>query len=234
MKVYATISSYILGRVFGPQVASATLQEMVADPNPSQMPLPGCITIKRLAEMSPPGSVTLHCDGGGTHIAKTRSRHFTAALEANADVWFTVDDDVEADRACLSGLLSLLDSKVPRVVIAPCYMRGTDVINIQEPAVCVESRYPVRHRVIRAGGFGLVGVNRAALQTIGWRWERVDDVDGKTLIPVFAEKLTGKAWLGEDVTFCERARDAEVELLAVLAGTTKHDNGPTLALGGLK
>lgn len=234
MKVYATISSYILGRVFGPQIAASTLQEMVTSPNPSQMPLPGCITVKRLAMIAPDvDSVTLHADGGGTHIAKTRSRHFTAALEADADVWLTVDDDVEADKQCLSSMLLLLDSKEPRVVIAPCYMRGTEVVNIQEPPIRQERSFPVRHRVIHAGGFGLVGVNRAALQTIGWRWERVDDVGGKTLIPVFAEKMTSKAWLGEDVSFCERARDAAVELLAVLVGTTKHDDGPTLNLGGL-
>lgn len=234
MRAYITISSYVLGRVYGPKLAANILTEMVTlPPGSTQMPLPGCNTIRTLWQILQKAGeeASLHADGGGSHIAKTRSRHFSAAYTAGADVWITVDDDVEADEKCLAAMLLLLDSKEPRIVGAPCLMRDTDTANFEEAAITRPTQhFPVRHREIVAIGTGLLGVNRAALERLASTVPLLSDVNGGKLYPVFAEMLNGRQWYGEDISFCHRAKSAGIPILACLAGTTQHDAGPKLNL----
>jgi hypothetical protein len=232
MRAYITISSYVLGRLYSPKLASNILTEMVTQPLASTTPLPGCTTIRTIWQIlqGRGGEADLHADGGGSHIAKTRSRHFSAAVTAGADVWITVDDDVEADEKCLGAMLLLLDVKEPRIVGAPCLMRDTGTANFEEPAITRPTQdFPVRHREIAAIGTGLLGVNRAALDRLTATEPSLLDHGGE-LYPVFAEVRDGRHWYGEDISFCRRAQSAGIPILACLTGTTRHDVGPDLHL----
>ena len=232
MNVYASCSSYVLGQLFGPAQACARITEAVQDPKKP----PPCFAVEALRELATLANVTLRIEGGASHLAKARSRHFAEALASGCDVWVAIDDDVRATRETLAWLLEAVsDLETARVCIAPCLLRDGERVNVEWSPV-----YYVRRlsgggstRSALGGGFGLVAMNRAAMTLAAaavptWR----DPHDGALKPAAFLEILEANGtWVGEDVSFFRRL-PKEVRVDALTSGKTFHA-GHELALGAL-
>lgn len=232
MKTLISCSSYVLGQLFGPTEASSRITKAVQD---ERLPLP-CFAVAAIRELAVISEATLRVDGGASHIGKSRSRHFYEALQSDCDVWVTIDDDVTATPTTLAWLLNAVEGTTPRVCIAPCVLRNGNAVNVEWHPVFLE-RIVLPNGMVRrasAGGFGLVAMNRTAMQLAArsapsWK----DPHDGHMKPAVFLEKLDADGtWTGEDVAFFRRL-PREVEVEALVTGKTMHA-GHELALEALR
>jgi hypothetical protein len=241
MKVYVTTSSYMLGKLLGIEGAMAELQHQCEDTTSESLP---CIrTIARLRELTP---IELRIDTGGTVIAKVRSRHFHSAFESGADVWVSVDDDVEATLETLDLLLGAVHTLKPVICTAPVIKRGIanrkdiDVSGAGQIASEVPSlsgRYGKGATVrIANGGFGLIALNRAAMNAIvvhfdalaehgEWEYRLFRDDDDIVKRALFREAIWEGKWYGEDLSFFRRVPE-QVDIVALIKGHTAHDGVP--------
>lgn len=230
MKVLASCSSYVLGCLKGPREATELIARAVADPTQAQL-LPAVHALRELRHLA---DIALRVDGGATHIGKSRSRHFAAALESDADVWLYVADDTDTTRETLGWLLDAVNRDEPSFCFAPCTLRAdSDVATVQWPSIIVDRPLSNGGRARRAmRGDGIGAMNRAALVAIAqnsptWR----DDVDGRLKPAPYAEILEpGGAWLGEDMSICKRLEGVTLE--ALITGETTHA-GVRLELGAI-
>lgn len=239
MHVFASCSSYTLGQMTSSREACALISAACGDLEATQL-LPAVHALRELRRLA---EVELRVDGGAQCIAKCRSRHFAAALKSAADVWFTIDDDVDTTRETLALLLAAVGDDAPRVCFAPYPMRNDPQVAAVEwtsvyldrEVVSLESAAKGHVRSALRGGFGLVAVNRAAMvKLVQSDVPRFLDDDGERKPAVFHEYIdsAGK-WLGEDFAFFERARSAGVTIEALVTGETTH-NGARLDLGVLR
>lgn len=227
--VYASCSSYVLGSLFGPPKACELINEAVQHPAKK----PPIFAVKALHALTRLADVTLAVDGGASHIGKSRSRHFHAALQSECEVWLTIDDDVSATPETMAWLLACVDVRTPCVCVAPCIMRGDGTVNVEwSPIYFERTLFPAggsARRIIR-GGFGLVAMNRAAMLEVAkaspsWK----DPHDGHMKPAPFLESLDERGeWYGEDTSFFNRL-PREVERMALTSGKTLH-HGYELAL----
>ena len=228
--VFASLSAYVTGRLAGQKAASALVTELVkrgaaaADiPELLQPALAGALTLHRLAALY---STTLQVDGGGTRIAVTRSRHLYEAEKSGADVWVTVDDDVEASERTLRWLVEAVTSdSEPRVCVAPCLLRESSVANVEWHPLYLTRRLEgggKARRIIRAG-FGLVAVNRKAMKLVSERSSLFRDSDGQLKPTAFLETYDAdtQRWHGEDSSFFRRLPEAVLSE-ALVTGETGH------------
>jgi hypothetical protein len=167
--------------------------------------------------------VTLRIDGGGSHLGKSRSRHFHDAFVSDCDVWLSIDDDVSASPLTLQLLLCAVQGPTARVCVAPCLMRGSGAANIEWSQVYLERNIEPggTARRIRAGGFGLVAMNRAAMKaavTAAPSWKDFDGLKGAPFLEMLSDDGT---WVGEDIAFFRRL-PREVEVEALTTGKTIH------------
>lgn len=212
--------TYGLGKELGFVEATAEFQRQLAAPDWESLPCVRVITrLRGLDELS------LYHDAAASNMGKARSRAFHAARKADADVWICVDDDVEADLSTLTALLVAVSGDVPRMCIAPCITRGSNLVNVAlEPGGVPRPLPGARTLPARRGGFGLVAINRAALDLLesSYRGLTFDDDDGESKLALFLELLDDGMWLGEDVAFCHRAFLCGVQLEALVEGVTVH------------
>lgn len=237
MRVFASCSSYTLGCLIGMHEATRLITQAVSDLEHEQL-LPAVHALRLLRELC---EFELRVDGGATQIAKSRSRHFDAALNSTCDAWVTLDDDIDTDLHTLALLLAAVKGDEPHVCFAPYRQRGNEnVALVGWPSVGSERRVmslaPVFSGYARTalyGGFGMVAVNRAAMQLVARDAPTFLDSDGKTKCAAFLEVLTPDGvWLGEDFAFFERARKvATVE--ALVTGLVSHA-GESLDLSTLR
>ena len=241
MKVHVTTSSYMLGKLLGIERAMAELQHQLEDTTSES--LPSIRTIARLRELTP---LELRMDTGGTVIAKVRSRHFHSAFESGADAWVSVDDDVEATLETLDHLLGAVATLRPVICTAPVIKRGiasrkeidvTGAGQIASEVVSFSGRYG-NGAVVRIadGGFGLIAINRAAMNEIVKYFDaHVDyhnqdfklfrDDDDVAKRAVFREIIREGKWYGEDLSFFRRVPE-HVDIVALIKGHTAHDGIP--------
>lgn len=235
MNVIVTVSAYALGKQLGMQAAMAELARQVSTPNVAT--LPAVRVVKRLRELA---DLALRLDTGGTVLGKVRSRHAHAAWESGADVWVSCDDDVEATTATLMTMLLAVDSfdRTPSIVLAPYLIRATatslPVASIELSRIVTSERVlpgGARLRPVARGGFGLVAMNRRALELVraeSTHLAYIDD-DGVERLALFHDAIRDKRWNGEDIAFFDRV-PAAVRVEALLTGQTSHD-GEALDLG---
>ena len=224
------MSSYLAGRLLGGERGAAQLTAILgADTGNDSQWFPALRTLRLLRKLT---DVELRLDTGATNIAKSRSRHFTAAVDSKCSGWLTIDDDVEASLETLGWLLAAIEGNEPRICMAPCLLRDGQTANVEWTEL-----YSVRRvdhhlfphgqaRRARRGGFGLVAMNRAALDRIASHNPRtwLDD-DGERKWWVFAETQVPRGdslrWLGEDLSFFENV-PVGVEIEALSTGETMH------------
>lgn len=221
MKVFASCSSYVLGCLTSPRQATELISRAVADVNVEQV-LPAVHALRELRDLA---DLALRVDGGATHIGKSRSRHFAAALESDADVWFYIADDTDTTRETLGWLLDAVNREEPSFCFAPCTLRGdSGVVSVEwSPIYSVRNLSNGGKARRAARGDGIGAMNRAALIEIAknsptWR----DDSDGYLKPAPYAEILEpGGAWYGEDLSICRRLDGVTCE--ALITGETTHN-----------
>lgn len=226
MKVFASTGSYLLGRMIGSNEACAALTRIAATgAAPAGLEgahVPGALTVHELAKLF---DVTLKVDGESVCIGKSRSRALADALASGADVWVTVDDDVFAAGDTLRWLVEAVTrDDAPHVCIVPCPLRNDPSrVNVQWTSVYLEEQLP-RHGLVRRakwGGFGLVAMNRAAMEAASSA-PSFRDHDGRLKSAAFLELLTSEGrWMGEDCSFFERL-PRSVVVDALVTGNVSH------------
>jgi len=221
--IFLSVSLYALAKEHGARVAKQIFREQLEAPGADSLP---CVRV--IARLREAGDLKLFPDFGGSAVAKMRSRAAAAAHESGCDVWISCDDDVEAPWDVLRDLIEAVAGAEPAVCLAPYWGRGADVVMIAvEPnAVSAVRGLPSGGRTVKclAGGFGLVAINRAALeQAIAAHPELLYlDDDGKEKCALFSEVIARRRWWGEDLSFFRRLPPAtRVECL--IAGATSHD-----------
>lgn len=239
--VFMSVSAYTLGKALGVEAAMAELRRQ--NEHPDSASVPSARVVGRLNKFC---SLSLRLDTGGTVLGKVRSRHAHAAWESKAPVWLSCDEDVEATTETLLGMLEAVDDIVPSIVLAPCLVRGErERLNLEMPTV-VADRYLSSDgylagdphgallRQVRGGGFGLVAMNRLALEAVrevSSHLAYVDD-DNVERLGLFHDEIRERRWLGEDLAFFARVPKS-VRVEAILSGATSHD-GATLRLESLR
>jgi hypothetical protein len=233
-----TVSAYALGKEIGIVEAMRELERQVQ--TPTRESLPAVRVIARLRELC---DVIVRVDTGGTVLGKVRSRHAHAAWESGAEVWLSCDDDVEATTSTLLSMLQAVGDPTPSIVLAPYIIRSAttlvSVASVEIPRIVTSERVlsgpgAARLRPVPRGGFGLVAMNRAALELVRGECLHlayVDD-DGVERLGLFHDQIRGKRWLGEDLAFFEHV-PARVRVEALLTGHTVHD-GEALDLSAVE
>ena len=218
--VFVSVSSYVLGRAMGITQAVAAMHKEVAH-GQTGLKIPALETIKRLRDLA---GLELLLDSGSAHMAKNRSRQFSAAYVSTCDAWISLDDDVELSTFTLRALLEALEGSEPRIIIVPCLIRRSSVVNVEFPKIYSLRRLPSggECRRCNAGGFGAVGINRMALEHIAATCKTFVDDDGQLKFAPFSEHFAGKIWLSEDLSFFASAPKT-VMVEALLTGETCHD-----------
>lgn len=238
--IFVSVMTYALGKELGLTEAVAEFHAQVKEPSSDS--LPAARVVARMARLE---EIGLYIDPAATCIGKGRSRAFHAARESPADIWISVDDDMDADTRTLELLVESVRAyaEVPRVVFAPYWLRE------QEKVSAALEQYPIARPVngggetlsAVAGGFGLVAVNRAAMQRLHVEHTPAlcyQDDDGVERLALFHDIFHGKLsavgadrgrWYGEDTSFYKRCRGVGVRVEALATGHTMHC-GRTLRL----
>jgi len=161
-------------------------------------------------------------DVGGTCLSKARCRALHGALYSKADVWVSVDDDVEADTECLESMLTV--ARATRgVCIAPCLTRrfDRDMVNVFSLGPG-EALHDVPSLRVLWGGFGLVAIHREAFELVARNSDRWQDDDREWKPAAFLDILSQHgAWLDDDKAFFFRL-PRSVRVSALLVGRTTH------------
>ncbi len=230
--VAASVITYELGKRLGHEAAAAeflrqaTRSELDTGSDAGDLPAARCVRrLRRLADVA-----LLH-DAGGTSIGVSRSRQFTLALATGADVWLSIDDDLDCSSDTLTHLLGALDPKDEQIVMAPYWLRQHSpcVAITLDPTNPLERITSTGARLRRAltGGVGRVAVTRAAMLAMVKAWPGLEflDGDGERRIGMFIEFIRAGWWYREDFAFFSRVpRSTRVE--ALLTGYTDHAGQP--------
>lgn len=231
-----TTSCYTMGKLVGPEAATEVIQRMVRrDPSVGNMPSPECVQCVHNLERVTTDAIAVHAEASTSHLGAMRSRAQHFAMEQGASIWISCDDDNTASVAALSVMLKWLERDEPTAVAIPCALRTGNRDNVQVvPSVPVKYLIGQAHPVvpIEWAGFGIVGVNRAALQLIAKQHDGLAflDVDGVTRLASFAEswvetwdgdQTVKREWLREDRAWWYRL-PRDVQRLAVCAGESTH------------
>lgn len=231
MKVFASTNVYALAKRLGMKGALAEFERQMLHPGLDSLP---CVrTLYRIQQLA---DVHVYVDCGIAAIGKSRCRSFHEALESDAQAWVTVDDDIEATSATIGALLEVLaDDLTPRLVTVPYVLRNPNDVqtSVRLPVVRIERKI-AGYRVVdlphpASSGFGLVGINRRALETIADSMRETPgyflDNDNRRKLAAFHELIDGEMWYGEDNSFFRRI-PPDVEVHALLTGTISHDGTP--------
>jgi hypothetical protein len=215
---------YALGKDLGLEGGLEEWQRQVADPNTDSLPVARMLArVAAFAEMPERFNVGVHVDIASTYIARSRSRAFHAAKDA--DFWFACDDDVEASQTTVSMLVQECDVPTPRIVFLPCYLRGRPVVGVK---FSTGARVRGALAPIDWAATCCFVANKPALQLLDRTCQhlRYLDDDGVHRLALFFEMLDQGRWLTEDYSFCVRAGLAGVELVALMSGLSRHADQP--------
>lgn len=227
MIILASLITYELSKRIGKAAAAELVHRHAGSAlvGPDEPVLPAIRVVKALRRHA---EVALLHDAGGTSIGKARSRAFSVALEANVDVWISIDDDTECSEETIRHLLSSVDRDTPQIVIVPTLLRqDTQCLNVtMDPAGKLDRITTTGAHLRRAlyGGMGIVAVTNAALFELRDAWKDtlsfVDD-DGQQRIGVFCEFVRDGRYFIDDFAFFDRVPPT-VRIEALCSGDTDH------------
>jgi len=227
MKIFFSTLTYALTRTLGAVGAAREFSAQILAPNAQSLPVARAIArIRTLAD------VTVMHDLGSAHLGKARSRQYHSALESGAEIWVSCDDDGEATTDTFRALLSAVACDEPAICLVPMLMRPTvDLQNIEKQRVNIAWDGQLRridagasYVRAKAGGFGLVAINRSALLRIAQAnalltYTDDDQIERNAL---FADQFTKTGgWLGEDLAFFSRV-PSDVRVEALVTGVSYH------------
>lgn len=230
MRVFLTCSTYALGKELGiREAAEQFLAQCEGDAEPL---LPAARFARRLGNVA---DVEL-CHLSSTTLPIMRSRAAWAAYKSAADVWVTVDDDVEADtgtiRRMLTASLANNAAGFHAVLALPCRVRGIESeqlqVNVRFATELISTFDGQEYRRATHAGTGCMFVSRLALDRLVDAYSESlafrDEADGETK-PALFEMLRelGGPWYSEDYSFSIRCARANVPIYAPVSGVSSHD-----------
>jgi hypothetical protein len=188
--------------------------------------IPAANTIARVALL---GEMQVNVNAGATVIAKARTIAAHEFLASPCGVWVSCDDDVEVSADALATMVAQCEAE-PSIVIAPCLLRDTHTVNVDENLVRLETKGANGGKLSRvaAGGFGCFAISREALQAVlvAHDFPEWTDEKGVSRRVLFRDEVIGGKWYTEDTAFFRRV-PAHVRVYAVRTGYTVH-NGQIL------
>ena len=235
--IFITTFAYALGWNMGMERAAAEFRRQLEHPDNDSLPV--VRTITRLRKLD---TVCLWLDCGATRLAESRSRGFHQAVQSDADVWFTCDDDCEATLETLDWMIEAVRDR-PTVCLAPYWARLSELqeerINLKIPPLPEgltrtfrELKGGGKTMPAEAGGLGLVAASKQAVQRIAEHNAELSyvDTEGTKRCALFIEYIRqpDQFWMGEDLAFFSRI-PPDVNIEAVVTGNTMH-NGRVLEL----
>jgi hypothetical protein len=230
-RLFVSTSVYALAHQLGMQGAINEVARQLDAPDEHSLPVVRALTRLRNLECE----LNLHVDGGATYIGQARSRAFHEARKSGLP-WLTLDDDIEMTTDCAQSMLAALDDFMPRIVITPYFTRDPvdPRLTLALPVVRTERvrngakllLLPPRH----GGGFGFVGMNRAAIERIADDAKKHAELKwfdgGDPKLAIFYERLEDGLWYGEDTSFFRFRVPPDVSVEALLVGTVVHAGVP--------
>jgi hypothetical protein len=245
-KAFVTTSIYALAKQLGQQGAIDEFKRQLNAPGKDSMPV--VRTIHRLAKASPDMQLPMQVDGGATYIGMARSRAFHVAYKSDAPCWIALDDDIETTQDTCIAMLEALDDVLPRIVLTPYYERSGDDsprLTCSMPLIRQERTVPggvaLKLAPGTGGGFGFVGMNRAAMAAVIEQAQRESALaragapdyldlrwfdNGEEKHALFYERLEDGLWWGEDTSFFKWRVPESVSVEALLVGTVVHAGVP--------
>lgn len=219
MSVYVSIFAYPIGKTYAEPEAFVK-QEIEAG---EKAEWPCFRTLARLQALE--RDIQLSVDTS-TLITKARSRAAGIFHRSERAVWVSIDDDVEASTRDLELLLTAARDPLSNIIVAPCCLRGRDVLNIAADKRSIRDN-PVRLLECESAGLALAAITHEAIVTLGdafprlwWTNSELGQVDSG--LGVFLETVEGHHWYGEDFAFCKRARAAHLHIEALCDSEVTH------------
>ncbi len=230
-RVFVSSSVYALAHQIGMQAAVDDVMRQLDAPGKDSLPFVRTLVKLRNLDVE----LALHVDGGATYIGMARSRAFHEAMKSGLP-WISLDDDIEVTTDAAAAVVDAItsDESVARVVLVPYYTRdaASPALTVTLPIVrhereCNGARF-VTLPAGQGGGFGMVGINRLAMQRIH------DHADpeltwfdyGERKLALFYEKVEDGFWYGEDNSFFKFRVPSSVTVEALLTGTVVHGGVP--------
>ena len=222
MKVFISTLTYALTRQLTAIGAAREFSAQLLSPNSQSLPVARAIArLRTLADCQ-----VMH-DLGSAHLGKARSRQYHDALQSGADVWVSCDDDCEATTDTMRAMLSGVAGDEPAICLVPMLIRATENaprVNIAWDGMIERLEAGASYVKAKAGGFGLVAINRAALLRVAaanpLMYYRDDDQIERNAL--FADQFTKNGgWLGEDLAFFSRV-PSDVRVEALVKGVSYH------------
>ena len=232
--IFATCYPGEIAKLLGPEEWPEAVKKELA--NLSASTVPGIRTLGRLqhlcAKHDLASSLHIVLDGITRPIAKARSRSAGAFLRSDADVWVTVDDDIEVDTRVLANLVSvariteavvaapyLLKAYAPRKEVRLSYRKAVGDVLVNR--VVVADGAPVRCARADRIGFGIVAIARHAVELLDGMVPRVNE-DGESFPALFQDAVEGHAWVTEDFFFSSLCEKAHIPIRLLLEHPVWH------------
>jgi hypothetical protein len=204
---YALIKgARVLGQLAPEDGAEAELALIAAEEKKRDASAWPCYrTVAQVEKVEP---CVLVSDASGS-ISQCRSRMAGRfERQAECDVWLTVDDDIFAEAAVLERVIGLARMNRRTVVTVPYLLRD----GVTQSVGGMTSRDPLAGTT----GMGLVAMHREALAAVAPFAPPCIDDKGNRYRGYFYELIDEWCgWLGEDVSFSRRCREAKVPLFVV-------------------
>ena len=201
--------------------------------NPATCPWRGFRTLGHARALG--GETVLDYVNGSTLITKARSRASGIFLATtSADVWLTIDDDIEASADVVHRLI-LAARETRGVVSAPCVLRSGSAMNyvLRDEETSPSAAGTLAHA--SRTGLGLAAMHRAAVEAAARAAAWVLGDDGVRYPALFREKLTPiagpesiglEAWVSEDYAFSDLVLAAGGRVDLLLDAPTDHAGRP--------
>lgn len=195
------------------------------DPSEDSKRVPGVKTLTRLAALGHDVSPERTAFLATPRIALARSRASGLALKSGADLWVTIDEDVDASS---DALFALCGFDHTYVTIAAMGLRDRSGLNVEWSRARPSG---ADHASVKRGGVALAAIPLVALRRIAdyhasLRFDDDEKAAGKDCPALFFETIEGRVWKGEDYKFCERAWEAGVGVQAFVHRGVTHNGIP--------
>lgn len=224
--IFATCYPGEIAKLLGPDEWPEAVKKELAALSASTVP--GIRTLGRLqylcAKHDLASSLHIVLDGITRPIAKARSRSAGAFLRTEADVWVTVDDDIEVDTRTLASLVGLA-RHTEAVVAAPYLLKAypprTDVRLSYRKAVLDPGNFGSPCARVDRTGFGIVAMHRRVVKALECMVPTVCE-DDESFPVVFQDDVEDGAWVTEDFFFCALCEGADIPIRLLLEHPVWH------------
>lgn len=217
MSLFASTFMYSACKLVGtdnwPAWLAGSLQNLSASDWPA---------FKTLAHLRAVEAYKLHVDAS-TYIDRARCVAAARFLESGADVWLTVDDDLEAHAEVLYALVNMCRERRGGIAVPYVNRDGQSMTFRKVSGPTIACGPGLLRRVDRVG-FGLVALHRDLVTKIAASVPhfRESDLSALSCPALFVNGVDDGVWMGEDYSFSKLCEDAGHPLHVLLEAPAAH------------